>query len=230
MIRKDAFKMKPGAVQGVMPPIHTEETTLALALSGFSISRFGDGELRCAMGGQASAQIPDQAMAHELRRILIGPTKSLVCLPHSKYGPKAANWKKYETTKFTPYFKQMQYGSAFITRPDSTPHINTPEYWANVRKLWSNRDTVLVVGTDYGSLNEHMLRDARSLRVVFGPRRDAYAEIPRLMDEIGKPPEDHIVLMCLGPAATIMAERLAQKGVWAIDIGHIGKFMPKEFR
>jgi hypothetical protein len=33
------------------------------------------------------------------------------------------------------------------------------------------------------------------------------------------------VIICLGPTATVLAERLAKKGVHALDLGHIGMFM-----
>jgi hypothetical protein len=212
------------------PPILTEEETLDRVLAGASCSRYGDGELRLALGGSASAQVPDLNLQAELVSILRGPTRSLVCLPHYKYGPKIENWKKYGTGKFVRLFRQPEYGSAFISRPDSAPEINNQVYWAKVRSLWAGRDTTLVVGTDATSLNEKMLRDVKSLRVVFGPRRDAYFEVSRLEQEIGTTPADAPIILCLGPTATVLAERLARKGCWAIDLGHMGKLMPKEYR
>lgn len=221
--------MKPMTL-GRYPVVHTEEVTIDLLLTGMSCSRFGDGELRLALGGRAISQVPDILLQKELQVILRGPTKSLVCLPHYKYGPKVENWRKYGHPQFTTLMKQMQYGSAFITRPDSAPNIQTAEYWGKVRQLWKQRDCTLVVGTDATSLNEHMLRDARSIRVVYGPRRDAWSDVRRLEDEIGVPPPGHPIIMCLGATATVLAERLAAKGAWALDLGHMGKLMPKEYR
>lgn len=212
------------------PAVLTEDETVDALLAGRSCARFGDGELRLSFDGTASAQVNDRYLSEELQHLLKGPTKALVCLPHYNYGPKVENWKKYATSRFVSLMKQAQYGSAFISRPDSQPGINRPDYWAKVRSLWANRDCTLVVGTDGGSLSEKMLRDAISVKVVVGPRRDAYTDIKALEEAIGVPPADHPIILCLGPTATVLAERLAQKGCWALDLGHMGKLMPEQYR
>jgi len=35
------------------------------------------------------------------------------------------------------------------------------------------------------------------------------------------------ILLCLGPTATVLAWRLAKRGKWALDLGHIGMFMKR---
>jgi hypothetical protein len=52
---------------------------------------------------------------------------------------------------------------------------------------------------------------------------NSYQCIDRIEDEVGKPSGP--VLICLGPTATVLAWRLARKGVHAIDLGHVGMFM-----
>jgi hypothetical protein len=214
------------------PKVLSAVETLDRILAGASVSRYGDGELRLAAeSGRAVSQDPDKDLRTELRKILIGPTHSLVCIPRQGVGPKADRWIKFTSDNFVKYLKQPEYGSAFITRPDSEPEIDTLQYWYKCREIWRNRDVVLVMGTDRGSLDENMLRDARNLRIVWGPRRDAFADIRRIEDEIGShSAHKGPVIMCLGAAATCLAERLAKKGVWALDLGHMGKFMPKHFR
>lgn len=205
--------------------------TLERILGGASVSRFGDGELRiAARSGRSVSQVPEKALSHEMVQLLKGPTKSLVCIPRQGVGPKADRWINFTHDQYVRHMKQPVYGSAFITRPDSEPEIDTEEYWLSVRSIWKGRDAVIVMGTDRGSLDERMLADARDLRIVWGPRRDAYADMSRLEEEIGKPPKTTPIIMCLGAAATCLAERLAQKGCWALDLGHIGKFMPKQYR
>lgn len=225
-----AFVLRDTTLPFPYPKVLSARATLDRALSGTSIARFGDGELRIAMGRQAISQVANANLQGELKHLLRGPTHCLVCIPRQGVGPKADRWINYSAAKYVNMMEQEEYGSAFITRPDSEPIENEAEYWGLVRDLWRNRDVVLVVGTDYGSLDEKMLRDARNLRVVFGPRRDAYAEIAELEEKIGTPPKDAPVIMCLGATASVLAERLARKGCWALDLGHIGKFMPKHYR
>lgn len=219
------------------PKCLTEDETIDAALAGRSLSRFGDGELRLCFDGTAVSQVNHPGLSKDLCALLRGPTTSLVCLPHIHYGPRVESWKKYAGKRFAHMMQQEVYGSAFISRPDNQPGIDRPEYWTKVRALWKDRNVVLVVGADYGSLTEDMLRDARDLLCVYGPRRDAYTDIDKLevaihrcLHEFAQSKDRPIVLLCLGATATVLAERLARKDVWAVDVGHVGKFMPKEFR
>lgn len=213
------------------PKVLSGVETIKQALAGRSLARYGDGELRLTTDrGSAISQPANLDLRNELVNILRGPTKSLVCIPRQGIGPKADRWADYTRDKYAKLMKQEVYGSAFITRPDSEPEINTEEYWADVRALWKGRKVVLVMGTDKGSLDERFMYDALDVRPVWGPRVNAYTEINRIEEEIGKPPPTEPVILCLGATATVLAERLAKKGCWALDLGHIGKFMPKHLR
>lgn len=210
--------------------IISEEETLE-ACNRMSVARYGDGELRCALKGEGcTSQRADKGIARELTEIMqCAENGLLVCVPNFHRGPRVKSWARYSSGKFEHLYKQEQYGSAFITRPDSAPWIDTPEYWENVRRIWSDKDITLVVG-DAKSITPEMLSvgpknlpGAKSVRVVTGPRQHAYAEIDRIEEEIGKP--SGIVIMCLGATATVLAARLNRKGVHALDLGHIGMFM-----
>lgn len=210
------------------PKVLSEDETIDFALEGASLARFGDGELRLIMSGKHIAQACDARMASELAAIL-KQSRALACIPNCQ----AANGKpqmwgatRYGGAEYVALYTQMLYGSAFICRPDSAPWIDTDAYWLKVRRLWEDKDVTLVIGSRGGSLTS--LPHARSVRTIYGPERDAYAAIDRVMAAIGTP--DHTVIVCLGPAATCIVERLALKGVHAVDLGHMGRFMPQRFQ
>lgn len=210
------------------PRVLSEEATIDAALKGESLARIGDGELRLALGGKHIAQENNEEMQRELTRIIrAGPeVAARVCIPNSqvKSGGKPVFWAKYSVDRYrTLYDPNYVYGSSLICRPDSAPWIDNEAYWLKVRKLWENRAVTLVIGTRGGSLTH--LKHAIETRVVFGPERDAYTSIDKIEAEIGQPPGP--ILICLGPTATCLAERLAKKGLWAIDLGHMGRFMPQ---
>jgi hypothetical protein len=208
------------------PDVMTEEQTLTL-LSTHSIARFGDGEWRCAIGGGCTSQRPDANLARELKQVLVSRLPSLIVgLPHSR-GPRAESWERYAEKRYMSFAdRDKLYGSAFITRPDNAPWIDTPDFWDKVRNLWRGRDVVLVVG-DKKSITEEMIAgEASSLEHVWGPRQHAYAEIDRLeVDVLAHAGERSTVILCLGATATVLAWRLAKRGVHALDLGHIGMFM-----
>lgn len=214
--------MKPGKPHTMKhPPVLSEDETIDAAIAGRSLARYGDGELRIAVGGSAVSQKHDPKLARELTAMLASTTKSLVCIPTTN-SAKPKNWSKYQTAQYLRMFRQQQYGSAFITRPDSAPWIDRADYWDKVRGFWRDRDVVLVAGSER-SLTEDRMPEAKSVRRVMGTYRDSYDVLNRIEEEVGKPADP--VIICLGAAGTVLAERLARKGVWALDLGHIGMMM-----
>jgi 2-polyprenyl-3-methyl-5-hydroxy-6-metoxy-1,4-benzoquinol methylase len=206
------------------PPVLTELETLERAHAGESLARYGDGELKLALGRDCISQKADPRLAAELQQVLHAKAPVLPCIP-SPRNAKGESWARFATAGFLAlYDAGLTYGSAFITRPDSAPWIDTPDYWTRVTDLWRGRDVVLVAGTER-SLRESMLTEAASVTEVRDEvsHRDAYGRIDEIEERIGTP--SGRVLLCLGPTATVLAARLARKGVHALDLGHIGMFM-----
>lgn len=213
-----------------LPPVLSEFETINQALKGKSLARYGDGELRLMAGrGTCVSQDPDPKLAAELRDILKNPPKNcLVCLPISKGSPKAEMWARYQGHDFLKHFGAGPYGSAFISRPDSAPWIDTPEYWHSVCRLWEGKHVVFAAGSDR-SLRADDFSAAAALTHIEAPRRDAYSEIDRLELEITVTVRDGgVAILCLGPTATVLAARLSRKGIHALDLGHIGMFMRRQ--
>lgn len=211
----------------VYPKVLTEMETLQRALAGQSIARFGDGELRLAVGGRAVSQDFHPKLRDELRFALRGDHGVLPCIPHMNTVKYEKTWRRYEIDKFVSlYDMQREYGSAFITRPDSAPWIDTPEYWGLVKKLWEGKDIVFVTGNEFTSLRPNQLENAAKVRTIVCPARYAYVHIDSIMERIGPLNEGQTVIMCLGATATVLAVRLHVKyKAHALDLGHIGRMM-----
>ena len=207
-----------------LPEVLSEDATLDAAVAGRSIARYGDGELKLALEKSCVSQVASPALSAELRAVLKDPGPTLVCIPNLAHNAKSANWAHYGEPKYAELYGPGPYGSAFITRPDSAPWIDRPDYWAKVKSLWVGKDIVFVTGSRQSSLRMAMFGEAKSVReIITEKHRDAYEEIDRLEAEIGTPSGP--VLMCLGATATVLAWRLAKKGVHALDLGHIGQYM-----
>jgi hypothetical protein len=207
------------------PSVLSERNTLELAIAGKSIARYGDGELKLALGHDCISQKRDPDLAIALRSILVaGESKfAIACIPNVYAKGTKPQWQEYGSPKYVElYNRGTAYGSSFITRPDSAPWIDTPEYWRRVADLWRGKDVLLVKGTER-SLRESMLPEAASVRSIAAPRRDAWTFRAELFEEIGT--HHGPVLLCLGPTATVMAWQLGARGVHGLDLGHIGMFM-----
>lgn len=219
-------------VQGY-PSVYSEvETMYLVAHHGKSIARFGDGELRLAAGGQSISQQASPAIRKELRSILTHASHDcLVGIPRL-VGPKMGKtWYKYQDHKFISLYNRTRiYGSAFITRPDSAPWIDHPTYWDLVRETWTDKDVILVAGSDHSLIPAHIELSCNSFQFVEAPYRDAYERIDALESRIGDA-TDKVVILCVGAAATCLAVRLHRKfKCQAIDFGHIGRMLKQAGR
>ncbi len=208
------------------PKVLSEDETLDRALNGESLARYGDGELRLCVGGKSRSQRSSERLKKELVNLLRYPCSALICIPNVKPTPRIYSWRPYKENSYTKLYRLPFYGSSFISRPDSAPWINRPDYWDKIRQLWRDKNVTLVwedKKTDDLSFTPDMMNEAANLREVRGPAQDAYFAIDQIEEEIGMP--DGTVLLCLGAAATILAARLANKGIHAVDVGHAGTFM-----
>lgn len=206
------------------PPVLTERETLEAILSGQSIARYGDGELHVAIGRKCVSQVANPQLARELRDILVLEQGGLLVGIPNVYSktPKATSWLNFASPTYVNMYRPKTYASSFITRPDSAPWIDTPDYWDRVKDIWRRKDVVLIAG-DRKSIRVEDLEEASSIREIAAPRQHAYAEIDRIEEEVNG--HNGPVILCLGCTATALAARLSRKGLWGIDLGHIGMFM-----
>ncbi len=85
------------------------------------------------------------------------------------------------------------------------------------------QDVTLVRGSER-SLTAKDLIGAGKVTEVIGPKLSAWSDYEKLMAKIGTPKR---ALLCLGPAATVMAVDLCRMGVHAVDLGHVGMWLKK---
>lgn len=205
-----------------------ETETLEYAIE-HSIARFGDGELRLAVGGSCSSQRQDSKLAAELCAILAGKSHALACIPDFVNTPRKDVWDKYSKPPFQKLYSAERYGSSFITRPDNAPWIDTPLYWQRVQRLWEGKDVILVASRTNACIGTGSIKlpGVKRWTWVEGPERHAYSDIDRIEKTIldVRCNQDCTVLLSLGATATVLAARLAAKGVHALDLGHIWHFM-----
>lgn len=206
------------------PHVFSEVATLNDVLAGRSIARYGDGEFKLCEGQNCVSQVHHPDLGRRLREILHDSGDCMVGIPniHSET-PKSPFWRGF--FKASKLLTDRPYASSFITRPDSAPWIDTPEYWDKVESLWRGLDVTLVRGSEKSLTAERLLAaGARRVTEVIAPRQGAWSEYASLMNRVGTPDR---ALLCLGPTATVMAVDLCAKGVHAIDLGHLGLFHKK---
>lgn len=210
----------------IYPPVVDEHDTLDLVIGGKSIARYGDGEFKIAKGGECVSQERDPRLTVELASILVQHSKKvLTAIPTmDPRGPKYNKWARYSNVYPRQLNPKKTYYSAFISRPDSAPWINTKEFFDKIEGLWKGQSVTLVACGERSLTKEFLYQTgAYAVNWVPCPRRDAYRVIDDLEKDCMSSPFER-VLLCAGPTATCLAWRLGHRGKHAIDLGHIGMF------
>lgn len=212
------------------PRVADEFETIRKVAEGYSLARFGDGELKIIFGAGYSRELPNPLLTEELGRIIAKPSRScLVGIPtYDPAGPKYTNWLRHQARFEQVISDSMAYYSAFVTRPDSSPWINCKEYAELVESVWAGK-RVIVVCELKGSMLKTVQRAATKVRHIPCPRYYAYAKIHDFYSEIVARGPD-LAIISAGPTATCLANRLAVAGIQAVDLGSAGGFLGRLLR
>lgn len=207
------------------PAVHSELYTVAKLRQGFSIARFGDGEMKLADGAGYVREPVNEELGAELREIMANPDpRCIVGIPtFDSSSPKFKNWVRHKQRFLRLLNPDMEYYSAFISRPDSAPWIRTKAFAQLMGSLWQDKRAAVVCERK-GSAFRAVKSTAKKASHIECPSEKAYAIIDALEQAVldAKP---EIAILSVGPTASCLANRLASRGIQAIDIGSGGKFI-----
>lgn len=193
-----------------------------------SLARFGDGELALAH----SATFPlvyqkgSPELQAELQSILRGGGGEAGALLVTIPGLEVRYYRHY----WAKYWRRMKplldpaglYGDTSVSR-EGLFRLDPERARLLWRSVWDGRDVCFVIGKGSRFDPIDALFDGiASQRTIFSKPRDAYDDVPRVVDEIvSTVPREALILISLGPSATVLAARLARLGFQALDIGHV---------
>lgn len=215
-----------------------EETVEMIIDENASMSRFGDGEFSLIRGTNLKFQQHDDALAEELGRILqlsAAERKDfLVCIPNvfgslDQYADKAAGyWRRYLHKNRKNIYNllrfDVKYFDALITRfyVDYADKSQMDEKVHLLRKIWQDKRLLIVEGEKSRlGMGNDLFSNASSIRRIVCPSANAYSRIDAIEHAVADVRDFDMVLIALGPTASVLAYRLHKKGVHALDIGHI---------
>lgn len=202
--------------------------------SGVSVSRYGDGEFLLMDNVKIGFQKGDPALAQRLRDILHHPIPNHIsCLPYCMFNQKNIKWKSVRLWRsiFLKHYqmlnnlctKSVYYDTNctrfYIIYNDKS---RTPIIINKMQQLWENKTICIVEGdsTRLGIGND-FLGQAKEIKRIICPSMNAFSKYEEILSAIKKHvPQDTLVLIALGPTATVLAYDLAKAGYRAVDIGH----------
>ncbi|MDB8540866.1 SP_1767 family glycosyltransferase [Turicibacter sanguinis] len=222
-------KKKPPFVYG------TDETLNRLVQKNISISRFGDGEFALIYKENLKFQKYDKNLAKRLKAILKSDSDShLVCIPDvfqdlniytlesKKYWTKYLElnrWKIYRILK-----KNKEYYNTQVTRLyiDIKEKKLTENHFNKIKQLWNNREILIVEGEQSRlGVGNDLFSNSTSIERIICPSLNAYSKYSQILEQVKKTDKNKLVLIALGPTATVLSYDLHCLGYQAVDIGHI---------
>ncbi len=214
-----------------------DETISELVSKNKSIARFGDGEIDFIYGKGMNYQKYDKKLANRLQEVLNSNEENLLIgIPDAvnvEYlklytGPAIAFWpdwinkSKFRLVKILD--RNKQYYSTQITRfyIDYKDKSHTAQYVDRLKKLWDNKNIVIVEGDKSRlGIGNDLLDNVKSIQRIICPAENAFDKYDEILKEALKVSQDKLILLALGPTATVLSYDLYKKGYRAIDIGHV---------
>lgn len=222
-----------------LPQIESVENTCEKILSEkCSMSRYGDGEFEIILGKTAVYQGSNVELAERLRDILTSGLKNHIVAIADDYGGmeglRSENRdiiRKYMTEeKRERHYALLDmnkiYYNAYISRPYVIyPHNEIEKArkrFENLKQIWEKQKILLVEGdrTRMGIGND-LFANAESVERIIAPNENAFDVYGEIYEAVLKYGKNKVILIALGPTATVLAYDLAKEGYWALDIGHL---------
>jgi glycosyltransferase family protein len=233
-------KIRKGSLSVRIPMIKTIDETLDTVLQAkCSLSRFGDGEFSVMNCSRIHFQNPCPELAQRLKEVIASDISGLLialpdCFgPLDNYLPPVINfWRKWMSRKRQMAYSSLDmnrtYHNAFFTRvymlynKTDEHYIRCSEYYEKIKKIWAGRDVAICEGegTRFGMFND-LLDGAKSISRIICPARSAFDKYDQILSAANDISPDTLVLIALGPTATVLAYDLCNAGYQAIDIGQL---------
>ncbi len=220
------------------PKIHTIDETLDFIIENrVSLSRFGDGELHMVDNfGNIGFQNGNEKLSNRLKEVLLSKNKNcVVCLPYPLYSldcyiqNSQYFWKASVVQHYKRYNQYLDfnktYHNSFISRPymDYIDKSNTGIYFEKFKNLWKDKDVLIVEGnlTKLGVGND-LFNNVNKIDRIVTLNKNVFDLYDKLYSSITDVIQDYdLVLLALGPTASVLTLDLADLKVQVVDIGHI---------
>lgn len=225
------------------PPIHVRsglELLQRILQEHCSVSRFGDGEFSTILGEERYIWFQDKntMLGGRLLDVLHRRDENLALTVQDNLGD-LSRYKEWVADIFRQYYvdknrrakimalldSSYTYYDTCVTRPYITyrdPH-HGEAFFLLWKQVFAGRDILLVEGTKsrFG-VGSDLLLTAQSVRRILAPAKNAFSVYDAIFDAVRhNASQGDLVLISLGPTATVLAADIARAGWQAIDIGQL---------
>ena len=229
------FLYEKGVLHNQIKVHSIDETIDVLLQTEKSMVRFGDGEIVMIKGGDLMLQKADPEIAKGLAEILAYSFEDLIVTIPDVFETLADHhrdsrqfWRDHLLFNRKTYEKYCNpdrvYYSTFVSRGYyyAADRSGCGAQFAKIRKIWENRDIVVVEGErTHNGVGNDLLDTARSIERIICPPSNAYEAIPAILGACTTYGKDRLFLLSVGVAAKFLAVKLFEQGYRVLDIGNL---------
>lgn len=120
--------------------------------------------------------------------------------------------------------KQKIYYSSFISRfyIDFINNNGIKNYIKILKKIWDKREVLIIEGEKSRlGIGNDLFDNMKSIKRIICPIKNSFKVYDKIIKETLKVNEKRLILIALGPTATLLAYDLYKLGYQSIDIGHV---------
>lgn len=220
------------------PPILSNEETIRQLAEGKSLGRFGDGEMMLILKqGDLAFQKQDPTLQARLEEVLSSTEGDfLVGLPGIFTDKDLADrneasrefWEInllatrrewYRRIHFSHHYANSTFTRNYVTLKDKSA---AESYFHAVKSIWESRKVLVIEGSKSRvGVGNSLFSNAAEIKRILCPSVNAFDAYQEILAQACSAPKDYLILIALGPTATVLAYDLHMAGYQAIDIGHI---------
>lgn len=214
-----------------------EETVNEIIQNKKSISRFGDGEFRLLLKEKSiyfqelnyniAARL-DEVLNSKLQNHLIALPSSFISRVNLKRDVKI-HWLNFINLKGKQIAKQIKnvsyvFADALISRfyLDYENKMEVSKRIKLLQKIWDGKDVLIIEGelSRLGVGNDFFI-NSKSMERIICPATNAFTQYDQILNAAKEHGRNKLIVIALGPTATILSYDLAKENYWALDLGHI---------
>lgn len=214
----------------------TDKTIDKILNDKCSVSRYGDGELKIIIDNYSIGfQEYDKTLATRLDSIINKELENhIVCIPNvfkstCKFNNNARIFwnkfiKKYRYELLKKVNPNKKYYDTQVTRlyMDYKDKSNVGKRFEKFKLIWKDREVIIIEGVESRlGLGNNLFDSSKKIERILCPSRNAFDYYDEIFNVAKKQDKNKLILIALGPTATVLAYDLAKEGYQAIDIGHI---------
>lgn len=216
-----------------------EETIDEIVTKKKSLARFGDGEIRMVLSSheeigfqKKNIQLSErlgEVLQSQIPNLLIGLPNTFGYLPKNTIDSQIF-WYGFNMLYAQKFIDMVnlkeKFGDTNITRfymmyKDKEGKTILPKIHL-LKTLWNEQDILFVEGADTKlGIGNDLFENAKSIQRIICPSENAFEQYENILQQTKKYGHDKLIIIALGPTATVLAYDLAKNNFWALDLGHI---------